>query len=310
MNIVFLDEYSVDRVNLDPIRCLGNFTGYYNTEPEQVVERCLQAEVIISNKVKLTGEILDKLPRLRLICIAATGMNNVDLVRAAEKGIPVRNVPGYSTNSVAEATFTLLFALMRQTVYHDRFVKSGKYTESGLHNHFGRPFFELCGKSWGIIGMGTIGKRVAALAEAFGAKISYYSTSGKNMDAGYPCMNLEDLIAGSDIISIHAPLNHQTYHLIAYEQMKRMKSTAFLINVARGKIIHEPDLARALNENLIAGAGLDVFAQEPIEKENPLLCLENPDKIVLMPHIAWASVEARQALIDRIAEHIRQAFSD
>lgn len=223
MKIVFLDAYSIGNANMSALSALGDFISYENTEPAQILERCTEADVIITNKVKLMQPELNALPHLKLLCIAATGMNNVDLKVAAEKGITVKNVADYSTDSVSEQTFTLALDLIHQTHYYDHYVKNGTYSHGGLFTHHGRPFFEIKGKKWGIIGMGHIGHRVAEIASAFGAQVCYHSTSGKNIQAGYPHKNLEVLLAESDILSIHAPLNEQTKYLIDYEKLCLMK---------------------------------------------------------------------------------------
>jgi lactate dehydrogenase-like 2-hydroxyacid dehydrogenase len=305
MKIVFIDAYSIGNADVSALGALGEFVSYETTAPEQVLSRCSDAGVIITNKVRLMQPELEALTNLKLICIAATGMNNVDLKVAAEKGIVVRNVTDYSTDSVAELTFTMVLGLIHQTSYFDKYVKSGAYSRSGLFTHQERSFFEIKGKRWGIIGMGHIGHRVAEIASAFGAKISYYSTSGKNTEAGYPQKDLNALMAESDILSIHAPLNEQTQYLIDYKMLCLMKPEAYLINVGRGGIVKETDLAKALRENRLAGAGLDVFEQEPLSSGNPLLSPDIQDKLLMTPHIAWASAEARQRLVDTMVKQIK-----
>lgn len=308
MKIVFLDAYSVGDVDMTPIAGLGEFIQYETTMPEQVVERCLGADVVITNKVKLAQPEIEALPDLKLICIAATGMNNIDLSFAAQKGIPVKNVANYSTDSVAELTITLALGLIHRTVYYDGYVKSGEYGRTGLFTHHGYPFFEIKGKKWGIIGMGNIGKRVAEIVSVFGAQVSYYSTSGQNREVGYLHKELDEMMADSDIVSIHAPLNDQTQNLINYERLCLMKPEAYLINVGRGGIVNEVDLVQALRENRLKGAGLDVFEQEPLAADHLLLSADIQDKLLLTPHIAWASVEARQRLVDTISGHIQEHF--
>lgn len=305
MKIIFLDTYSIGNADLSDLQALGDFTPYETTAPEQVIERCFDADVVITNKVKLLREELEALPNLRLICIAATGMNNVDLEVAAQKNILVKNVADYSTNSVAELTFTLALNLIHHLPYYDHFVKWGNYTQSGLFTHHSRPFSELKGKKWGIIGMGNIGKRVAEIATVFGAEVVYYSTSGKNLEAGYPHLPLTELMQMCQIVSIHAPLYEKTQNLLDYQTLCLMKPEAYLINVGRGGIVNEADLARALRENKLAGAGVDVFSQEPATEENPLLAKDIADKLILTPHLAWASTEARKRLVDTMVEHIR-----
>ncbi|MDR1415998.1 MAG: D-2-hydroxyacid dehydrogenase [Prevotellaceae bacterium] len=305
MKIVFLDRASMGDTSLAPLEKLGALTVYSDTlTSEEVVERCKEADIIICNKVKITAAIMDALPKLRLICITATGMNNVELKHAEQKNIAVKNVAGYSTASVSQVTFALLLSLMHSVTYFDAYVKSGQYARSSLFTHYGRAFYELSDKNFGVIGMGAIGKRVADIAEAFGARVAYYSTSGKNLAAPYPSLPLDKLLKTSDVVSIHAPLNSNTYNLIGYPQLAMMKPTAYLVSIGRGKIVSEADLARALNENLIAGAALDVFEHEPINHDNPLLSIKNPEKLMLSPHIGWLSVEARRRLIESVARNI------
>ena len=210
MKIVFLDEYSVNTADLSALKALGDYTGYYNTDPDETAVRCRDAEVVITNKTKMTREIMALCPTLKLICIAATGMNNVDLDAAREMGIEVRNAIGYSTDSVAEQTFAFALSLLRHLVANDRYVKSGAYTRSRTLFHFGAPIRELHGKRWGIVGMGHIGRRVAEIAGVFGATVAYHSTSGRNLDAGYAQLPLDELLRTSDIVSIHAPLSRVT----------------------------------------------------------------------------------------------------
>lgn len=306
MKIVLLDAATLGDVNLTPIEEFGNLKVYAETSPEQIVDRCSGVDVIITNKVKITKEVMDNLPELRLVCIAATGMNNVDLVYAETKGIKVKNVSNYSTHSVAQATFALLLNLIHKTSYFDGYVKDGSYIKSSMFTHYGgRSFFELNGKRYGIVGLGNIGRQVAQIAEAFGAEVVYYSTSGKHDDEKYRRVSMDELLQASDVISIHAPLNDDTYNLIGIEQLKKMKSTAYLINVGRGGIVNEYDLAQALDSNIIAGAGLDVFESEPIGADNPLLKVRNLEKLTLSPHTAWASKEARETLVRKIALNIK-----
>jgi lactate dehydrogenase-like 2-hydroxyacid dehydrogenase len=308
MKIIFLDLYSIGNADISILATLGEWTAYETTAPDQVVTRCADADVIITNKVKLLRPELEALPHLKLICIAATGMNNVDLTAAAEKGITVKNVTDYSTDSVAEQTFTTTLGLIHQTRYYDDYVKSGIYGHSGLFTHHGRPFMEIKGKKWGIIGMGHIGRRVAEIAAVFGAEVSYYSTSGMNLKAGYTNKELNELLAESDIVSIHAPLNERTQDLLDYKHLCLMKPSAFLINVGRGGIVNETDLVQALRENRLAGAGLDVFEQEPLPSDHPLLAPGIREKLLLTPHVAWASLEARQRLVDTMVRQIQQYF--
>ncbi|MDR2937140.1 MAG: hydroxyacid dehydrogenase [Rikenellaceae bacterium] len=309
MKIVFLDTLSLGGdADLSPIASLGDFLAYGDTLPEDVVERAAGAEAVIANKVRLLREEIDALPALRLICIAATGMNNVDVEYARSHGIEVKNVAGYATGSVAEATFAMVLALLRNVVYYDRYVKSGTYAASGQWFHLGMPVGEIGRRRWGIIGLGAIGHRVAEIARMFGGEVAYHSTSGANLSAPYPHRTLEQLLRESDIVSIHAPLNDATHALIGARELAWMKPTALLVNAGRGKIVDEAALAAALDAGKLAGAGLDVFAREPLEADSPLLKISCPDRLVLAPHSAWSSAEARCTLIAAIADNIRSIF--
>jgi glycerate dehydrogenase len=305
MKIVFLDEYSVCGRDLSSIKRWGDYTGYKTTSPEEVLEKSKDAEIIISNKVVLDAKTIASLPHLRLICVAATGMNNIDLNAAAEHGVEVRNAVGYSTYAVAETTLSSALALLREVTYYDNYFKSGAYASSERIFNFDRPTAQLRGKRWGIIGMGNIGREVARLAEAFGCEVSYYSTSGVERKEAYPALPLEELLRSSDVVSIHCPLNDRTRSLIGAEQLALMKPSAILINVARGGIVDEAALADALNEGRLRGAALDVFTSEPL-RESPLYTLRDPYRLLASPHNAWSPVEA----IDRLIGCIEQNIAD
>lgn len=305
MKIVFLDEYSLGDMDLTPIKELGEYVGYDRTSKEQVLERCKGAEVVICNKTVLRAETLRALPNLRFIAIAATGMNNVDLDTAAELGIGVKNVAGYSTSSVAEATLTFALSLMKNTIYFDNYFKSGAYAATEDIFHFGRPVRQLRGSKWGVIGMGAIGREVARLASAFGCEVAYTSTSGAIRKEEYPQMALNELLGWADLISIHSPLTPATKGLIGEKELQLMKPTSIIINVARGGIIDEEALAKALNNKIIAGAGLDVFSREPLHS-SPLYDITDKYSLVASPHTAWAADEARKVLIKKIAENIKE----
>ena len=308
MKIVFLDEYSICGRDISAIKSFGNYIGYETTSPDQVLERCADAEVVISNKVVLDADTIAALPKLRLICVAATGMNNIDLNAAAEHGVEVRNAVGYSTYSVAETTLCSALSLLREVTYYDNFFKSGKYAVAERIFNFDRQTAQLRGKRWGIIGLGNIGREVARLAEAFGCDVSYYSTSGVARDEAYKSVELSELLTASDIVSIHCPLNERTHNLIGAEQLAKMKPSAILINVARGGIVNEAALAEALNNNALRGAALDVFTSEPL-RESPLYSLNDPYRLLASPHNAWSSVEAIDRLIACIAENIKEYAS-
>ena len=308
VKIVFLDEYSLGDMDLTPIKELGEYIGYDRTSKEQVLEHCKGAEVVICNKTLLREETLRALPDLRFVAIAATGMNNVDLEVAAELGIGVKNVAGYSTSSVAEATINFALSLFKNTAYFDNYFKSGTYAATEDIFHFGRPVRQLRGSKWGIIGMGAIGREVARLASAFGCEVAYTSTSGAVRKEDYPQMTLEELLGWADVVSIHCPLTPTTKGLIGEKELQLMKPTSIIVNVARGGIIDESALAKALNEKVIAGAGLDVFSREPLPV-SPLYDLTDNYSLVAAPHTAWAADAARKVLIQRIAENIKEYLS-
>jgi len=305
MKVVFLDAKTMgDDVSLEAFKEFGEFITYPTTSKKQTVEHIGNAQVVLTNKVVIDSDIMDSCPQLRLICITATGMNNVDLDYAKKKGIEVRNAAGYSTASVTQTTFTLALYLMAQSKFYDEFVSSGEWSRSGLFTNVERPYSEIKDKKWGIIGFGTIGKSVAKVADAFGANVSYYSTSGANNDSSHTRMELEEMLKTCDIISIHAPLNEKTDGLIKKEQLALMKKGAILLNLGRGGIVDEADLADAIDNNGIL-AGLDVTATEPVEEDNRLLHVKQKDNLIITPHIAWASYEARVELMKIVADNIK-----
>jgi len=304
-HIVFLDSETIGKVdNIKLLSKLGELEIFESTLPDQVVERCLGKKIVIVNKVEITAAIMEQLPDLRLICVAATGINNVDLIHAEKKGIQVKNVSGYSTDSVAQLTFTMLLYLINKPSYYDSYVKSGAYSRSNSFTHHSEPFWELKGKRMGIIGLGTIGRQVARIAESFGMEVVFYSTTGRNNHISYKRFELDDLLKSSDVVSIHAPLNDDTRDLITYGKIKLMRPCAILLNLGRGGIINEADLARALNDNVISAAGTDVMEQEPINSDNPLLKLYDKEKLIITPHMAWASKESRELLVEKISRNI------
>lgn len=305
MNIVFLDAATMGDVSFAPIEKHGTLTCYSNSTPKEAKERVKDCEVLIINKIKVTPELIDSAPRLKLICEAATGVNNIDLEYAASKGIPVRNAVGYSTDSVVQATFMHILSLAGHGPYYDECVKSGRYSTIGMFTDPSVCWTELAGKTMGVIGMGNIGKRVAKVAEAFGMKVCYYSTSGTGHCKEYPCLSLEELMRTVDVVSIHAPLNERTSGLISEKELQMMKPTAFIVNMGRGGIIDEAALAAAIDNGTIAGAALDVFVQEPLPADNPLMKVACQDRLRLAPHTAWASTEARERLVQQIADNIR-----
>ncbi|HYX06659.1 MAG TPA: D-2-hydroxyacid dehydrogenase [Bacteroidales bacterium] len=310
MNIAILDAATLGDTDLNGFKKFGNTKIYNNTAPDERVERISGNEIIVTNKVIIDREVMNACPELKLICISATGMNNIDLEYAAKKNITVKNVAGYSTASVTQMTFAMIFYLLNHLPYFDNYVKSGTYAESEIFTNYGRSFHELGNMQTGIIGMGAIGKKVAEIASSFGSKVAYYSTSGRNKNAGFECLDLDELLQSSDIISIHAPLNNNTNNLIDATKLNLMKRTAILINVGRGGIVNEQDLADTLDNEIIAGAGVDVFTSEPIKKDNPLLKVKNKERLIMTPHVAWASHEARKLLIEKLLNNIEEFMKD
>ncbi len=309
MKICILDALTLGKdIQLDPLKACGELNIYDLTAPDEVEERIQDVDVIITNKVILNGENLKNAKQLKLIALTATGYNNIDISYAKDAGIGVANVAGYSTQSVAQHTFAMLFYMMEHLRAYDEYVKSKQYADSSTFAFIAWPFNELAGKTLGIIGMGAIGKEVAKIADAFGAKVIYYSTSGKNNSSDFERVDLSELLKRSDILSIHAPLNDATRALIGYNELSQMKKEAVLLNLGRGGIVSESDLARALNEKLIAAAGLDVLEKEPIDRDNPLFKVEAKERLLITPHIAWASVEARNTLITEIVKNIEAYF--
>ena len=307
--IVFLDEYSIAGRDLKKITDQGEYIAYENTAKSEVVERLKGADIAITNKVLIDGEAMRQLPDLKLICVAATGMNNVDLNAAAELGIEVKNAVGYSTSSVAETTLASALALARNIVYFDEYFHDGRYAKADRAFCYDRLTFELRGKKWGIVGLGNIGREVARLATAFGCEVRYFSTSGTKREETYPAMELKELLEWSDIVSVHSPLNDRTRDLIGREELRAMKPSAIIINVARGGIINEAALAEALDNEWIAAAALDVFSVEPL-RTSPLYDIKDKYRLVASPHNAWSAVEAIDRLIDCVAENIRAWLSD
>ncbi len=305
--IVMLERDNVGAdIDLSYFENLGELTIYGTTDCDQVVERIGDAEVLVINKIPMNEATLEEAKNVKLICVTATGTDNVDMDYCASRGIAVKNVRSYSTESVVQHTFAMLFYLYEKLRFYDDYVKNGEYVSCPRFTFFGEEFHELSGKTWGIVGLGEIGERVAGIAGAFGCKVIYYSTSGRNNNDCYERVDFDTLLTQSDIISIHAPLNEQTKHLFTYDAFAKMKNTAYLINVGRGPIVKEDDLCRALNENLLAGAGLDVLEKEPMSATNPLLSIKDSRKLLITPHIAWATTEARGRLMENVYRNIAE----
>lgn len=305
MKIVFLETDTLGKdVDLTPFDTLGEVIKYPCSDPEQDAMRISEAEVIIVNRVPMNEKTLGNAKKLKLICITGTGTNIVDFPYTNSRGIAVANVKGYSTQSVVQHTFALLFYVYDKLSYYDHFVKSGAYICSDIFSNYNMKFHELAGKTWGIIGLGEIGRGVAEVAKAFGCKVIYYSTSGRNRNPAYEQVELSTLLSESDVVSIHAPLNDMTRDLIGEEELHSMKRSAILLNLGRGPILNEHALAKALKEDWIAAAGLDVLSKEPMLPNNPLIEIQDSTKLIITPHIAWATVEARQRVTDEVYQNI------
>jgi glycerate dehydrogenase len=304
MKIVLLDASTLGDSDLSVFDELGQLTVFPTTSAEQAAERLVGQEVVITNKVLITEQLMRANPQLKLICISATGTNNVDLIAAEKMGITVKNVSGYSTESVAQSTFSLLFQLLHQSRYYDQYIAQQQWCDSPIFTHIERPFFELKGKRWGIIGLGEIGRRVVELAQAFGCDVCYYSTSGKNTKQSIKQVSLETLLTECDVISIHSPLNAQTENLIKAKELKQLKAGAVIMNLGRGGIIDEAAMAEALDTQDIYHA-TDVLAVEPMLLDHPYFSVKSSHRLVITPHTAWASKEARKLLIEKIVKNIK-----
>ncbi|MBT3280970.1 MAG: D-2-hydroxyacid dehydrogenase [Campylobacteraceae bacterium] len=304
MKIVFLDRKTLgDDICLSEFSKSGEVFYYDSTKEYETLDRVKDADIIITNKVVINKDIMDN-SNIKLICVAATGMNNIDLEYASQKDIIVKNVAGYSTASVAQLTLSFALQFINQISYYDNYVKNKGWENSDIFTHLDKPFYDLENKTWGIIGLGSIGEQVANIASALGCKVQYYSTSGKNVNDIYSQVDLETLLSTSDVISIHSPLNEQTLNLINQSNLSQIKDKAILLNLGRGGIVNEQDISEELDKREIYFA-TDVVSKEPIEKNSPLLKINNKNRILFTPHIAWASKEARVRLVDGIINNIK-----
>jgi len=305
MKIVFMETDTLGNdVDLSIFDQIGEVIKYPSSNPLEDGNRVMDADVIIVNKIPMNATILDGASKLKLICVTGTGTNIVDFSYTNGRNITVTNVRGYSTQSVVQHTFALFFYLYEKLSYYDQFVKSGEYIRSDIFSHFSITFNELAGKTWGIIGLCDIGKGVCAVAEQFGCKVVYYSTSGKNANPDFERVDLDTLLCDCDVISIHAPLNDATKDLIGEVELWKMKKSAILLNLGRGPIVNEHALAKALKEERIGGAGLDVLTVEPMAESNPLKDIQDSTRLIITPHIAWATVEARQRVTGEVYQNI------
>lgn len=308
MNIVVLERSSVGTdVSVDSFGQFGKLTCYLNTAPEDVADRVADAHIIICNKLPMNAHTLKKAACVQLICQFATGYDNIDLDYCQSRGIYVCNVPDYCSDAVAQHTFAMLFYVLEKLRHYDDFVKSGAYAAQDRFSNFDLPFMEISGKTWGIIGLGHIGRRVADIASAFGCRVIYYSVSGQDRSTVYPRVSLDVLASSSDILSLHCPLTDRTRHLISKDVLAQMKPSSILINVARGPIIDSTALYDALISNTILAAGLDVLEQEPMRPDDPLAGFKDSSRLLITPHMGWAAIEARRRLVDETVKNI-QAF--
>lgn len=293
-------------MDLSVFEDFGEVVEYATSSNDEIEERVGDADCIIVNKLLMNEEHLKNCPNVKLILEAATGVDNIDRDYCKKRGIKVANVKGYSTPTVAQHTLALYFYLSEHLPYYDRYVKSGEYASQPIFSNYSNYFNDIAGKTWGIVGLGEIGRTVANIVAAFGAVPIVYSASGNKYDTEYEQVDFEELLSRCDVISIHAPLNEFTRNLFDYDAFIKMKKTAYLINVGRGPIVNDADLAKALQENLIKGAGLDVMGKEPIGMDNPLMKIQDSEKLFITPHMAWGSVEARTRLINMMYENAKR----
>lgn len=304
MNIVILDGYTLNPgdQNWAPVNALGKVTVYDRSSPDQIIERAIDADAVLVNKVILNESVLSQLPKLRYIGVCATGYNNIDINSTNKYGIVVTNVKAYGPASVAQHTFALLLALVNHIELHSQSVRNGDWATSEDFCYWKTPLVELAGKTIGLVGLGDIGSQVAKIASAFGMKvIAYRKNPEQTHNTDIEMVSMETLFKQSDVISLHCPLTEETKDLINAERLLWMKPTAYLLNTGRGPLINEEDLANALKNKTIAGAGLDVLSCEPPRTDNPLITASN---CVITPHIAWASFEARKRLLQMVADNL------
>ena len=304
ISILERDSLGLD-VDMSEIEKLGEVSVYGATTAENAGEHIGDADIIIANKLPLNENTLKDAVNLKFVAQTATGTNNVDFYYTNAKGISVANVPSYSTDSVAQHTFAMLFYLVEKLRYFDDYVKNGTYSKSNCFSCVDMIYPEIAGKTWGIIGMGAIGRKVAQIATAFGCRVICYSASGKTYETPYEQVSFDVLLNEADILTVHAPLNEFTRGMMNYEAFSKMKRSAYFINVGRGPIVVEEDLVKALEEGLIRAAGLDVLCVEPLPITSPLLKIQDSQKLLITPHTAWATSEARQRCVDEVTENIK-----
>lgn len=305
MKIVVLEAASLGKsVTLEGLNRLGEVVVYQTTTEEEIAERIRDADILVINKLKMNERTLKSAEKLKFITLTATGVDCIDFDYTNSKGIKVANIKGYSTNSVAQHTVALLLYLMEKTDYYNTYIKNGKYSVDTTCSYYNMNYHEIAKKRWGIVGLGNIGRKVADLAKVLDAEVVYYSVSGNNEQEGYTRVDFDELITSCDIISVHCPLTEASRYLFHYEVFRKMKRNVLIINTARGAVMNENDLVRALDEGLIAGAGLDVFETEPLPAYSGLLKVKDNTKLVMTPHVGWASVESRQQAVYEVEYNI------
>lgn len=311
MKIIFLDAKTIGSdIDLSPFHKLGEVILYPFSTSSEIPERVKDADILIINKTPINEKTIYTAKNLKLICVTATGTDNLDKEYLTTRNIAWRNVSGYSTESVAQHTFAMLFYLLENLPYYDQYVKSKKYANDTLFTHFASSFHQLNALRWGIVGLGNIGRRVADIASCFGCDVVYSSPSNAAPQSGYHQVDFETLLMTSDIVSVHAPLNHYTQNLMNEDAFKKMQPHAIFLNLGRGPIVDESALVTALNKNWIAAAGLDVLTTEPMSKSSPFLDFKDSSRLLITPHIAWASIEARRNLMKIIEKQIITFFSE
>lgn len=307
MKIVILDRLTLGKdLDINIFNKLGDIEVYDTTNANEALKRVKNCDVVVTNKVLITEDIMKK-SKFKLVCLTATGMNNVDLKAAEKLNIKIKNVAGYSTNSVVQTAFSIIFYFLQNLNYYKEYVEKGDWSRSSIFTCLEKPFDELNEKKVGVIGLGNIGKDFAKKISVFGCEVVYYSTSHKNIDKNYKRVELDELLKTSDIISIHCPLNEQTKNLLVYENMKNIKNKAILLNLGRGGIINEFDLSKIIDEKEIY-CGLDVIEKEPIELNNPLMNIVNKQRLLITPHIGWASLKARKKMLELVVENIKSYY--
>ncbi len=303
MRITFLDAETLGNdLSVEAFRALGEVTVYPNTAPHEIASHANGAEVLVLNKARINERTLGENTTLRLICITATGFDNVDLDFCRRRGIAVCNVVGYSTQCVAQVTIAMALSLITHLPAFTACVASGTYTASGVANRLEPTYHEIAGKTWGIVGFGNIGRQVGAVARALGCRVLVNKRTPVD---GWDCVDLDTVCRQSDILSIHTPLNDDTRNLLDERHVSMLKPNAIVINVARGAVTDEKALASAILEGRIGGLGVDVYSAEPMGKEHPFQAIKDLENVCLTPHMAWGAYETRVRLLDEVAENIK-----